>query len=442
MSQVLQLPLRWIEKVVQVEQGEWQRLLLAFLTFFLLLCGYFMLRPIRGAVASANADILQWLYTATFTGMLLLVPVFGFLVARYPRRLFLPAIYGFAVVCLIWFAWEFRGGDASPWVQRFFYVWLSVINLMMVSVFWSFMADIFGPGQGQRLFGFITAGGSLGAVIGPLVTTLSVRALGTSSIMLISTSLFVAVIFMVIYIGRLPTPSIQVNQNKLIGGSVWEGAKRVFQSKYLIFICLLMLLHNATSVYLYNGLASLVNTAIPEFDEAARFYGIIDITVQLVAFSLQFFITLRLVRSLGMNGTLMLVPLVLAGGLAALGSMMTLTLFAAVGIAQRAMNYGVLGPTKEMLFTVVDRESKYKCKNFIDTVIYRGSDVSASWVFKGMTSAGLTLKSIAWLFLPLALIWSVIGWQLGKMYRQIRAEAQSSAADEPASAAASTPGLL
>ncbi len=440
MSQVFQLPLQWIEKVVKVEHGEWQRLLLAFLTFFLLLCGYFMLRPIRGAVAAANADILQWLYTATFTGMLLLVPVFGYLVARYPRRLFLPAIYGFVVACLLWFAWEFRAGDASDWIQRAFYVWLSIINLMMVSVFWSFMADIFRPGQGQRLFGFITAGGALGAVIGPLATTLLVKSLGSASIMLIATVFFMAVIFMVVYIGRLPTPSIQANRNKLIGGSVWEGAKRVFQSKYLIFACLLMLLHNATSVFLYNGLAILVNEAIPDFDEAARFYGIIDITVQLIAFTLQFFITLRLVRALGMHGTLMLVPLVLASGLAMLGSIMTLTLFAAVGVAQRAMNYGVLGPTKEMLFTVVDRESKYKCKNFIDTVIYRGSDVSASWVFKGMTSAGLSLSSIAWIFLPIVLVWSVVGWKLGKIYHQLKSEFTPPVTGEPVSEATPSPG--
>ena len=183
-GEVIQQPLRWLEKVVKVEHGEGRRLLLAFFTFFLLLCGYFMLRPIRGAVAAANADNLHWLYTATFACMLLLVPVFGFLVARSPRRLFLPAIYGFVVVCLLWFAWEFRDGDASSWVQRGFYVWLSVINLMMVSVFWSFMADIFRPGQGQRLFGFITAGGSLGAVAGPLVTTLLVKSMGAASIML------------------------------------------------------------------------------------------------------------------------------------------------------------------------------------------------------------------------------------------------------------------
>lgn len=433
MSQDLRLPLQWLEKIVKVEHGEWRRLLLAFLTFFLLLCGYFMLRPIRGAVASANADILQWLYTATFASMLLLVPVFGYLVARYPRRLFLPAIYGFVVVCLFWFAWEFRGGNTPLWVQRTFYVWLSVINLMMVSVFWSFMADIFSPGQGQRLFGFITAGGSLGAFVGTLMTTLLVKTMGAASIMLIATTLFAAVIAMVIHIGRMPAPSIQMNRNILIGGSVWEGAKRVFQSRYLIFVCLLMLLHNTTAVFFYNGLASLVNVAIPDFDEAARFYGGIDTTVQLIAFSLQFFITLRLVKSLGMNGTLMLVPLVLAGGLALLGSMMTLTLFAAVGVAQRALNYGVLGPTKEMLFTVVDRESKYKCKNFIDTAIYRGSDVSASWVFKGMTSAGLSLGAIAWLLLPVVLIWSMIGWQLGKIYRQLKAEFQPPAAGGPSS---------
>jgi len=175
-----------LERLVRIEHGEWPRFWLAFAYFFFLLGGYFMLRPIRGTVASNNADILHWLYTATFGCMLLIVPVFGFLVARFRRGVFIPASYLFFIVQLGLFAWGFADNRPGVWVQRVFYVWLSVFNLFVVSVFWSFMADIFQPGQAKRLFGSIMAGGSLGAIAGPLVTAGMVGGSGATGVMAMS----------------------------------------------------------------------------------------------------------------------------------------------------------------------------------------------------------------------------------------------------------------
>lgn len=400
-----------------VEEGEWPRLAIAFAYFFILLGGYFMLRPLRGTVAAYNSDVLHWLYTATFITMLVMVPVFGFLVSRFRRGQFIPAIYLFFSANLVFFIFTFDGADTPIFIQRIFYVWLSVFNLFVVSIFWSFMADIFRPGQAQRLFGFIMAGGSLGAIIGPRLTAgLAVEG-GEHGVMTIALVCLLAATLLAVILGRFELQAKQQNSEK-IGGSVWEGAVRVFKSKYLLFACLMMLLHNLTSTFLYNGLAVLVDEKIVGFNERTVFFAYIDHAVQIIAFTLQFFITSRLIKSLGMPRTLVGVPLFLAAGFVLLGSTMGLVLFAAVQVLQRSMNYGILGPAKEMLFTVVDRETKYKSKNFIDTAVYRGSDVTASWIFKGLTSTGLSLGHLALAYLPIMGLWTWGAWRLGSLYQQ------------------------
>ena len=410
----------FLERLVQVQHGEWPRLAIAFFYFFFLLGGYFMLRPLRGAIAANNSEVLHWLYTGTFVAMLLIVPVFGFLVSRFRRGQFIPAIYLFFISHLVLFAVFFKGDDTPIWLQRSFYIWLSVFNLFVVSVFWSFMADIFRPGQAQRLFGFIMAGGSIGAIIAPSITKAIIPHWGGAGVMYTASFLLLLATLLAILLGRFSRKDRENRPTEVIGGSVWEGAVRVFRSEYLLYACLLILLHNLTSTFLFNGLAVLVSEQIAGFDERTTFFSHIDQAVQVLAFLFQFFITARLVRYLGMSGTLVLIPSLLAGGFIILGSSMGLVLFAAVQVAQRSLNYGMLGPTKEMLFTVVDRETKYKSKNFIDTAVYRGSDVTASWIFKGLTSAGLSLAQIAWIYVPVMGMWAFGAWRLGKIYTEMR----------------------
>jgi len=239
--------------------------------------------------------------------------------------------------------------------------------------------------------------------------------------MLMASALLLVATILAIFLGLYTRKQRENQPTEVIGGSVWEGAMRVFRSEYLLYACLLMLLHNLTSTFLFNGLAVLVSEHISGFDERTTFFSHIDQVVQVLAFLFQFFITSRLVGYLGMSKTLVLIPALLAGGFIILGSSMGLVLFAAVQVAQRSLNYGVLGPAKEMLFTVVDRETKYKSKNFIDTVVYRGSDVTASWIFKGLTSAGISLAHIAWIYVPIMGIWGFGAWRLGQLYAQMRA---------------------
>ncbi len=416
----------FLEQLVRVEHGEWPRLAIAFFYFFFLLGGYFMLRPLRGAVAANNSEILHWLYTGTFLTMLAIVPLFGFLVSRFRRGQFIPAIYVFFISHLVFFALGFEG-DATPmWIQRAFYIWLSVFNLFVVSIFWSFMADIFRPGQAQRLFGFIMAGGSIGAIIAPSVTKGIVPDYGATGVMFMASACLMAATLLAVLLGRYSRKQHHDQHTEIIGGGVWEGAVHVFRSEYLLYACLLMLLHNLTSTFLFNGLAVLVNEHITGFEERTTFFSHVDQIVQVLAFLFQFFITSRLVSYLGMSKTLVMIPALLAGGFIILGSSMGLVLFAAVQVAQRSLNYGVLGPAKEMLFTVVDRETKYKSKNFIDTAVYRGSDVTASWIFKGLTSAGLSVAQIAWIYLPVMGLWGFGAWRLGRIYSQMRERARSS----------------
>jgi len=319
----------------------------------------------------------------------------------------------------------FRDDDTPLWMQRTFYIWLSVFNLFVVSIFWSFMADIFKPGQAQRLFGFIMAGGSMGAIAGSWITTVLVLEFGSRKMMMAAAVCLLIATVLAIILGRYTRRQHKDRPTAVIGGSIWEGAVHVFRSDYLLYACLLMLLHNLTSTFLYNGLAVLVSDQIAGFDERTHFFGIIDLVVQVIAFVFQFLVTSRLVTSLGMSKTLLMVPMMLAGGFIILGSAMGLVLFAAIQVAQRSLNYGVLGPAKEMLFTVVDRETKYKSKNFIDTAVYRGSDVTASWIFKGLTSAGLSLSQITWFFLPVMGLWGLGAWRLGKLYAGLRQQAKT-----------------
>jgi len=236
--------------------------------------------------------------------------------------------------------------------------------------------------------------------------------------------LLVATAFAII-LGRFERHRQQNQAANIIGGSIWEGAVAVFKSKYLLLICLLMLSHNLTSTFLYNGLSVLVDQNIIGFDARTRFFSYVDLVVQILAFLFQFLITSRLVIYLGMPRTAILPPIILAAGFTLLGSSLGLVLFAAVQVAQRALNYGLLGPVKEMLFTVVDRETKYKSKNFIDTVVYRGSDVTASWLFKGLMMAGLSISQVAWVYLPILAIWAIGSWHLGKAYIRLRDQLDS-----------------
>jgi AAA family ATP:ADP antiporter len=409
-----------LRRVVNVREGEVAALCWAFLYFFSLLCSYYIVRPMRDEMGIAGGvDNLQWLFTGTFLAMLAAVPLFGWVSSRFERRRFLPAVYGFFIVNLLLFFVLFRSGVTHAWVARAFFIWASVFNLFVVSVFWSFMADIFSNAQARRLFGFIAAGGTAGAICGPLLTTLLALPLGPANLLPVSAGLLGIAVFCIHRLGHWHAATAAGNQSapvngSAIGGQVLAGVQLVVRSPYLLGICLLMLLFTMLATFLYFQQAQIVRDSFSDPAQRTAVFAAMDFAVNILTLGLQVLLTGRLVQWLGLGWTLALVPLLLAAGFLALGLSPVLTVLVAVQVLRRAGNYAIMRPAREMLYVVLGREEKYKAKNFIDTVVYRGGDALSAWVYAGLTALGLGLSAIAFVAVPLSLLWAGIAYRLGQ----------------------------
>jgi len=448
-----------IGRAVGAEPGELPALLIACAYFFSLLCAYYILRPLRDEMGiQGGVEQLQWTFTGTFIVMLLAVPLFGWAVARYPRRRLLPVVYGFFIANLLIFYALFQGDWARPWVARAFFIWVSVFNLFIVSVFWSFMADVFSNAQARRLFGVIAAGGSAGAVVGPALTAVLSTRIGTAELLLVSVAFLLACLLCIRALlrwrwrpeapgaagvsgapGALGVRNITQGADDAgaaIHGGVLEGALRVLRSPYLLAICLFVLLYTSLSTFLYFEQAHIVRAA---FDDPARrtaLFAGIDLAVNALTLLAQLFVTARLIARLGLGATLALVPLGLAAGFAVLAVQPALGVLIALQVLRRAGNYAFTRPGREILFTVLPRTDKYKSKNFIDTVVYRGGDALSAWAFAGLAGLGLGLSAIAWLAVPLALLWAGLGVWLGRRQEALRRDPPAPASPILASDAA------
>ena len=309
-----------------------------------------------------------------------------------------------------------RACAAPEWVARAFFVWASVFNLFVVSLFWSVMNDVFDPRQALRLFGLIAAGGSLGAVAGPAITALSVEALGTVNLLLISTALLVVGTLLLLRMMSLTRathasaePSPETRRQ-----SVWAGALRVTRSPYLLGICAFFVLYTTLSTFLYFTQARIVEQALSNSADRTQVFAGMDLATNVITLIVQFFATARLVHWLGLPIALALIPLAVAAGFGVLGLVPTLAVLVVFQVVRRAGNFALTRPAREMLFGVIAREDKYKAKNFIDTVIYRGGDAASGWLFTGLTALGLGLAGLAFAAVPLALIWAGVGFYLGR----------------------------
>ena len=410
-----------LQRLVDVESGEQKAMLWAFCYFFVLLCSYYILRPMRDEMGVAGGvENLQWLFTGTFIAMLAMVPLFGWLTSRYPRATFLPMVYGFFIINLLMFYLLFSSDVADIWVARCFFIWVSVFNLFVVSVFWSFMTDIFSNRQARKLFGFIAAGGTAGALVGPALTATLVKPLGPENLMLASAVLLGCAMFCIrqLILWRMAyddtDATISTSTGNPLGGSVLAGIRLVFQSPYLLGIALLMLLFTTLATFLYFQQAQIIRDTFSDPSERTAVFASIDLAVNLLTVLIQLFFTGRLVRWLGLPWTLALVPLLLALGFMALAVAPVLAVLAVVQIIRRAGNYAIMRPSREMLYVVLGQEEKYKAKNFIDTTVYRGGDAISAWIYTGLRSLGLGLSGIAWIAVPLAGLWAFLAYRLGR----------------------------
>jgi AAA family ATP:ADP antiporter len=391
----------------------------SFVYFFALLAGYYVLRPIRDEMAiQVGQAQLHELFTAVFATMLVVAPVFGWLTRTFPRRRLLPWLYACFVANLVAFHALFEaGGVQAGVVARVFFVWVSVFNLFAVSVFWSFMADLFDTGQAKRLYGFIAAGGTTGALTGPALTAVFVTVVGAKGMLLVSAAFLVLAIVAILRLRTWAAEDGGAGVQAPIGGSIWAGLTDVVRSPYLLGICLFLFAYSLLSTFLYFQQAELVPAAIPYSTERTRLLALVDTAVNVLALAFQVFAFGTLIRRLGTTFMLVAMPVVSIVGFAALALLPGLATLVAFGILRRAGEYAVSKPARETLFNVLPVEQKYKAKNVIDTLVHRFGDTSSSWIFAGLRAAGLSLVAMSWLAVPIAGAWLAVALWLGGQQR-------------------------
>ena len=424
-----------LQRFLNVRAQEVRAIFWSFSYFFALLCSYYIVRPMRDEMGIAGGvENLQWLFSATFVAMLAAVPLFGWVSSRFPRRRFLPYLYYFFIAKLLVFFVLFRSDITDVWVARAFFVWVSIFNLFVVSVFWSFMADLFSNEQAKRLFGFIAAGGTVGALVGPVLTTALAIPLGPTNLLLLSACFLLWAVFCVnrlINSGTMRPDSAAVNTtapsnvDQAMGGGVFAGIQLVARSPYLLGICVLMLLFTTLATFLYFQQAQIIRDRFADPAERTAVFAAMDLAVNTLTIVIQIFVTGRLVKWLGLALTLALIPLLLGAGFAVLGCAPVLSVLVVVQVIRRAGNYAIMRPAREMLYVVLGREEKYKAKNFIDTAVYRAGDAMSAWVYAGLRAMGFSLGGIAWLAVPVAGLWAWLAYTLGKRQAVIAASAEA-----------------
>ncbi len=414
-------------RFIDVRGGELAALILSFSYFFFVLCGYYTIRPLRDALAvGGGVDTMQYLFSATFVCMLAIVPLYGWLASRTPRRTFLPLVYVFFILNLIAIHFAFRLAPDATWLGRAFFVWVSVFNLFVVSVFWSFMADIFDPGQARRLFGIIAAGGSLGAVVGPLLVRQWVETIQTQGLPLLSAGLLCGALACLMALVRLTRDRPRVDRRDdpslPMGGSVLAGAKLMFQHPFLAAVGGFMVLGTFSGVVLYFQQAEVISEHFSDPARVTRVFAELDLASNALTIVIQVILTARLVGWLGMGTTLALLPLVAAAGFLVISFLPVLGFIVVIQVLRRAILFGITNPAAGMLYTVVGPQSKYKFKNFVDTVIYRGGDSSGAWAFTGLMAAGAGIAGVALVGMAAAVVWIVLSLWIGRRFVQMRRE--------------------
>lgn len=422
---------------LNVRPEEWRPLLWCMAYIFCLLCSYYILRPVRDALGvEGGVRNLQWLFTATLICMLVLNLPFSALSRTFPRQRLLPVIYRFFVINLLIFAglmmWLPQG--ERVWVGRVFFVWVSVFNLYAVSVFWVLVADLFSTERARRLFALMAAGATVGAIGGSFVTTLLARIMNTTGLLIVSAVLLEVAVFCVHRLIRhggglsaTSCPEQQGNSEDMppVGGSVFAGITHTLRSPYLRNICLYMLLFSTTSTLLYFRQAELVQHAFSSEDARTTFFAATDLAVNILTLLTQLFITSRLLNRYGTALVLCFLPVLTIVGFMALSVWPTLLAVIAFTVLRRAGNFALARPAREVLFTVLQREDKYKAKSFIDTAVYRAGDQVGAWSWTAMGALGLSAAMLAWVAVPLSLVWWLNSLWLGRRQRRLTDNPQS-----------------
>ncbi|WP_442506934.1 NTP/NDP exchange transporter [Novipirellula sp. SH528] len=412
----------------RVEAHEIKCVAWAFAWFFFILLSYFTIRPIRETMGiEGGTGKLPHLFFITFLAMLVAVPVYSGVVARLTRRWLVRVVYHFFAgsLFLFWSLLQVESEVVHVWTARVIFIWINVFALFATSVFWSVLADLFRSNQAKRLFGLIAAGGTLGAITGSFLTSILATRLSTDSLLLIPAVL--------LELGLACAWRLELNSHLLVdhdvaekpdsnfsradkstGGGLWTGITQVMSSGYLASICLFLFLIQVFATQLYLQQADIVNIAIESSEARTAFFAKIDLGTQLLTLLLQTTVAGAILRRLGISVALSVLPLIYLCGFAALASVPTLGVLMVIMVCTRAGAYGITVPSREVLFTVVSREQKYKSKSFIDTVVLRGGDALSSQLFAALQKLGIGLTAMNWIAVPLTTVWLLIAWKLGR----------------------------
>src|SRR5436190_5436381 len=380
-------------KIVDVKPDEIRALWLGFVFHFLILTGYYIMRPIRDSIAASNRlETLPWMFTATLVGMLIANAVFAAIVARMSRRKFIPIAYAFFIFNLALFYVLMRSCPPAQqvWIGRALYVWVSVFNLFNTAIFWAFMTDLFTVEQGKRLYAFIAVGGTLGAIVGAYITKNLIRGMGPANLVAISATLFAIVCFIVRF---FPNNFTQVNKTapareEPIGGTAWSGITHIVRSPYMFGLAAAIMLYTSTSTWAYFQQTTLAGAALKTSADRTVFFSSLEIWVNTITLLIQVFLTGRLLKWFGVAFTLTGLPFLSMLGFGAMAIAPSLAMLAFFQVTRRTAAYALMRPSREILFTVLKREDKYKVKSVTDTLGYRVGDQLGAWSYGGLGPNG------------------------------------------------------
>lgn len=413
---------RILHKVADIEPNEVKATVSSFFFVFILMAAYYILRPVRDAMASdwSDAEVSQ-LWTLNFFISTAIVALYGFVVSRVKFKSLVPAIYTFFALSFVLFYVSVFFFTDRTLIDKSFYVWLSVFSMFHLSVFWSYMSDLFNKDQAKRLFAIIASGASAGALVGPVIPTLFANIAGTDNLILIAAVMLMIPIPIIIYLAKLKVTDLKNEDVHAdlsaikIGGNPFAGFKSFVTNPYLLAIGAFILLYTMIGSFVYFEQKNL----LAEYDRATRtqILGSIDWIVSVLTFGIAFFATGRIVKKLGMGLTLASMPILICAGILILAFSPIITVLLALQVVRRAGNYAVTRPAREMLFTEVDKETRYKAKPVIDVVVYRGGDTVTAWLFTGLTEGlGLGFAAVGIIGACIAAIWAGFGIFLGRFY--------------------------
>ena len=416
--------IKFLKAASNIEAQEVKAVAGSFMFVVVLMSAYYILRPVRDAMASDWTDAeVSWLWTLNFFISTAVVAVYGIAVSRFRFRLLVPTMYGiFALTFVVFYGLVSTSTDRTL-IDKSFYVWVSVFSLFHISVFWSFMSDLFNKEQAGRLFGIIAAGASVGGLIGPAIPSFFSESLGTDNLMLIASGMLLLPIPIIFYLQSLKSSALHnedfISQNApaKIGGNPFAGFKLFFSNPYLLAIALFIFLYTGISSFVYFELKNL----LADFSRPERtaVWAQMDLAVNTLSIATGLFATGRIMSKFGMPVTIALVPVLICIGLIVIAISPVMAVVVGLQILRRAGNYAVTRPAREMLFTRVDRETRFKAKPVIDIVAYRGGDTIMAWLFTGLTQGlGLGLASVALVGAGIAALWTLVALYLGRWFER------------------------